>query len=126
MLGLAEFLLIAFIGCLSMFILAFRLQYWNILSFLRVLGYHSLFIYVMHVLVIAFSRVFLTKVLGIHEPVILLLCAIALGVTIPVIFYNLFIRENIGWFLFSFRRPVRDSSGPAKTELPPENGKTND
>lgn len=110
LLGQTEFLIIAFIGCLSMFILAFRLQCWRILSFLRILGYHSLYIYVMHVLVIAFFRMVLTKSLGIYDPHVLLVCDIAFGVTVPVIFYNLFIKENVGWFLFSLRKPKADSS----------------
>ena len=103
-LGQAEFLVIALIGCLAMFLLAFRLQTWKILSFLRVLGYHSLYIYVMHVLVIAFIRLLLTKVFGILNPGIILICGIAFGVTIPVMVYNLFIKDNFAWFLFSYHK----------------------
>ena len=102
--GQTEFLIIALIGCASMFILAFRLQALKILSFLRVLGYHSLYIYVMHVLVIAFMRLLLTKLLGINNPEFLLCCGIAAGVTIPVVFYNLLVRNNIGWWLFSLKK----------------------
>jgi fucose 4-O-acetylase-like acetyltransferase len=105
-LGSIEFLLIALIGCLSMFVLAFRLQYWNILRFLRVIGYHSLYIYMMHVLVIAFVRIVLTNFLGVHQPLILLFCGIISGIILPIIFYNFMIRENIGWFLFSLHKPV--------------------
>jgi hypothetical protein len=105
--GRIEFLPIVFIGCFSMFVLAFRLQDWNALRFLRVLGYHSLFIYVMHVIVSAFVRIVLMKFVGIHEPVILLFCGIATGVVIPVMIYNLLIKDNIGWFLFSLKKPDR-------------------
>src|SRR5882724_835715 len=105
--GPFEFLAIALTGCFCMFVLAFRLQSWNILRFLRVLGFHSLFIYVMHVIVTAFARVILTKYLGLHNPEILLVCCIALGVTIPVILYNTLIRNNIFWFLFSLQKPSK-------------------
>jgi fucose 4-O-acetylase-like acetyltransferase len=101
------FLLIALIGCLSMFVLSFRLQSLNILRFLRVLGFHSLYIYVMHVMVAAFVRVLLTKYLGLHNPEILLLCGIVVSVTLPIIFYNTLIKDNILWFLFSLQRPSK-------------------
>lgn len=107
--GQAEFLLIALTGCLSMFLLSFRLQVWNILSFLRILGYHSLYIYVVHVIVAAFIRMLLVKFLGIHNAVVLLIGGIFFGVTLPVIFYNLVVKDNFGWFLFSFRRPASGS-----------------
>ena len=106
----AEFLPIALIGCFSMFVLAFRMQSWNFFPFLRVLGFHSLFIYVMHVIVAAFVRAFLTKVFHIHNAVFLLICGIALGVTIPVIFYNLLVKDNFCWFLFSPKKPQKGAA----------------
>ncbi|MEI9942603.1 MAG: acyltransferase [Chitinophagaceae bacterium] len=105
LLGQTEFLAIAFIGCLSMFVLAFRFQAWKTAPFLRIIGFHSLYIYVIHVLVIAFFRVLLTKLIGIYNPFVLLICDIAFGVSIPVMFYNLVVKDNIGWFLFSLRKP---------------------
>lgn len=104
--GQAEFLIIALTGCLTMFMLAFQLQRFNMMRFLRVLGFHSLFIYVMHVLVIAFIRVVFTKFLGIHEPAVLLVLCIASGVTIPVMAYNLFIKDHFAWFLFTYKKPA--------------------
>jgi fucose 4-O-acetylase-like acetyltransferase len=109
------FLLIALIGCLSMFVLSFRLQSLNILRFLRVLGFHSLFIYVMHVLVAAFVRVLLTKYFGLHNAEILLICGILAALTIPIIFYNTLVKDNILWFLFSLKKPSkRHSKTPTK------------
>ena len=102
--GQLEFLLIALIGCLSMFVVAFQMQRWNILAILRVFGYHSLFIYVMHVFVAAFTRIVMQHLMGIYDPVILLFTGIFFGVTIPVIFYNFLIKDNILWFLFSLRK----------------------
>ncbi len=101
------FLVIAIIGCVSMIILAFRLQKLHLFSFLRILGYHSLYIYVMHVIVTAFVRITLMKIIGIHNPFLLLFLTIALGVAIPIIIYNLFIRDKAGWFLISPRKEQR-------------------
>jgi hypothetical protein len=99
------FIIIALVGCLSMFVLSFRLQSWNILQFLRILGYHSLYIYVMHVIVSAFVRSVLIKFFGLYNPISLLGFGIVAGVTVPIVIYNLFIRDNVGWFLFSPHRP---------------------
>jgi fucose 4-O-acetylase-like acetyltransferase len=111
--GPVEFLVISLIGCVSMFVLSFRLQAWNILRFLRVLGFHSLFIYVMHVIVSAFVRLLLIRVLGVHNTIVLLFFGIVAGVGIPVIIYNTLIKNNIGWFLFSLDRPRKESPGAA-------------
>jgi fucose 4-O-acetylase-like acetyltransferase len=103
--GKADFLAIALIGCFSMFILSFRMQIWNVLRFLRIIGYHSLYIYVTHVFIAGLVRLSLTKFLNIHNPFILLACGIFFGVTIPIIFYNLLVLNGPLWFLFSFNRP---------------------
>lgn len=112
------FLFIALIGCLTMFKLSFLLQRWKILSFLRILGYHSLYIYVIHVIVTGFIRLIVPHALDIHNSTILLFTGIFFGVTIPVIFYNLLVKDNMGWFLFTFRkrRPKKQS---VKEEITP-------
>jgi len=105
--GKADFLAIALIGCLSMFILSFRMQSWNILSFLRIIGYHSLYIYVTHVFIAGLSRLAFTKFLHIHNPFVLLLSGIFFGITIPIIFYNLLVVDGPLWFLFSYHKHKR-------------------
>lgn len=107
--GKIEFLLIALIGCVSMLILAFRLQSLGIFSFLRVIGYHSLYIYVMHVFAAALIRIFLTTVLGIYNPFVLLILCICFGLITPIVFYNFLIKDNILWFLFSTKRKGKES-----------------
>ena len=114
--GKADFLAIALIGCLSMFILAFRMQAWNILRFLRVVGYHSLYIYVTHVFVAGLVRLSLTRLLHIHNPFILLATGIFFSVTIPIIFYNLLVVNGPLWWLFSFRK---DKPRPKPAPQPP-------
>lgn len=113
--GKTMFLGIALSGCFTMLVLAFRLQIWNILLFLRVLGFHSLYIYVMHVFIAALTRALMTKVLHVYDPLIILPVCIFMGVTIPVIFYNLLVKDNILWFLFSLRKPSSKST-PAPEE----------
>lgn len=103
-LGHVSFLFIALFGVFTMLLIAFRLQALDTLRFLRVFGYHSLYIYVMHLMVVAFVRIILTKVLGVYNVYILLVTCIFFGVTIPVMVYNLFIRNNFAWFLFSYHK----------------------
>lgn len=99
-----DFLFIAMIGCISMFILAFRLQNLKILSFLRILGYHSLYIYVSHVIVTAFVRLSLIIVFETANPILILCISIFLGIVIPIMFYNLLVKNGPLWWLFSYRR----------------------
>jgi fucose 4-O-acetylase-like acetyltransferase len=102
------FLVIALIGCFSMIVLSFRLQSWNVLRFLRVIGFHSLYIYVVHVMVAACVRTVLIKVCHIGNPEVLLVCGIFAGITVPVMFYNLLVKDNILWFLFSPKKPSKE------------------
>ncbi len=116
--GLIELMLIALIGCVCMCILAFRLQQMNILTWLRVLGYHSLYIYVMHVVVASATRLVLKNIFHVHNPVALLAAGIALGVTVPVICYNLFIFEKPGYFLFALKKKKPQTQATRKTATP--------
>jgi fucose 4-O-acetylase-like acetyltransferase len=113
--GRLQFLGISLTGCFAMFLFAFRIQKWKSLTFLRVLGLHSLQIYVMHVFVASLSRIFLTKLVGIEEPVTLLLAGIGLGVLTPIMFYNLFVRNGPLWFLFTLHKNIEKNSSPRKT-----------
>jgi len=99
-----SFILIALIGCFSMFILAFRMQEWKILPFLRVIGFHSLYIYVMHVIVTASIRLSLIIFFHVTNPLIILGASIAFGVTVPIIFYNMLIKDGPLWFLFYYHK----------------------
>lgn len=115
-LGHVSFLFIALFGVFTMLLIAFRLQTWNILRFLRVLGYHSLYIYVMHLMVVAFIRVLLTKFLSVTNVYLLLFTCIFFGVTIPVVVYNLFIKDNIAWFLFTYKKTKKGKTVNAEIQ----------
>jgi hypothetical protein len=110
-LGRLEFIGISLFGCFVMFVLAFRIQNSNLLSFLRVIGFHSLYIYVMHVFVVALVRIVLMNAFAIHDPLLLILSGIILSIIFCIMFYNLFIKENLLWFLFSYRKkqPIVES-----------------
>jgi fucose 4-O-acetylase-like acetyltransferase len=106
MLNEVNFLFTSLIGCTTLIILAFLLERWNRLSFLRILGYHSLYIYIAHVIVVGFIRFLFTQVFHINDYLIILITAITSGVTIPIIFYNLLGKTYL-WFLFSSRKKAK-------------------
>ena len=105
-----EFLVIALIGCVTMFMIAFLLERMNVANWLRILGYHSLYIYVIHVMVAAVVRNVMTHVFHIHNVYVVLLTGIALGLLLPILFYNYLVQDGPLWFLFYFRKD-RASSG---------------
>jgi fucose 4-O-acetylase-like acetyltransferase len=98
-----NFLITSLIGCITLIIIAFMLEKWNKLSFLRVIGFHSLYIYMIHVIVIGLVRTVLVHFFHFNNPLVILVIVIAFGVTIPIVFYNLLGRSYL-WFLFSTRK----------------------
>ena len=108
--GKTIFIIVSLIGCLFMFILSFRIENSTFLQFLRIIGAHSLYIYVMHVFLSSFVRMFLTKVFHIENALILLISGIVISIPASIIIYNLLIRNGRLWFLLSYRK-----NGPAVT-----------
>ena len=101
------FLPISLSGCALMIQLAQLLQKKDSFRWLRVVGYHSLYIYLMHLMLIAAVRIVLVRVLDITYIPLIMAIAISLGVIIPIIVYNLCIRLG-AWWLFSLKKPVAE------------------
>ena len=91
------FIAIALLGCMFVLALSFFLQKLKAIPWLHVLGSHSLYIYVSHVIVLAAVRIFITKVLGIYNVPLLLILGIGLGLLIPVLFYKAACQFNMRW-----------------------------
>ncbi|TDX01900.1 acyltransferase family protein [Dinghuibacter silviterrae] len=116
------FLGIALTGCVTMTILAFLLQRYNVANWLRIFGYHSLYIYVIHVMVAAVVRNITLHVFHIHQVHVVLLTGIFFGITIPVFFYNYLVKDGPLWFLFYFRKSSMHDreKRPAPKTMPSE------
>lgn len=115
----ALFLGIALTGCATMFFVAFLLERYNACNWLRIFGYHSLYIYVIHVMVAAVVRIIMVHVLHIHQVHVVLLTGIAFGVLVPVFFYNYLVKDGPLWFLFYFRKTrVVSKPSPQPHETP--------
>ena len=100
-----SFLFIALSGCVLTIQIAFILQRFKILKFLRVIGYHSLYIYLMHVIFTSSVRIVLSRLFNIYYIPLLLLCSIVVGVAVPIVIYNIFVRNGM-WWLFSLKKPT--------------------
>jgi fucose 4-O-acetylase-like acetyltransferase len=98
------FAVIALVGCAFMVNISFILQRYNSAKLLRVAGYHSLYIYVSHVLVASAVRMILVKVFGLTWLPALLVICLCFAVVIPVLLYKLAMRIG-AWWLYSLEKP---------------------
>jgi fucose 4-O-acetylase-like acetyltransferase len=98
------YLLVALVGCAFIITVSSLFEKYNTLNWLRVLGKHSLYIYVMHVIVFAATRVVLMRFFHVYNIYLLMSLCIASGVLIPVLFYR--ITNKLGmWYLFTLEKP---------------------
>ena len=111
-----SFLSISLIGCTSLILFTHLLERWNRGKWLRIIGFHSLYIYIMHVIVVACNRIILTRVFGVENYLVILLAGISLGVVIPVVFYNLFGKKYL-WFLFSTKKKTHNEINFKKSTI---------
>ncbi|HEX2607783.1 MAG TPA: acyltransferase [Flavisolibacter sp.] len=94
------FLLVSLTGCMFIITVSSLLDRYDAVKWLRKLGKHSLYIYVMHVIVFAAVRVILTRFLKVYNIPLLMIACISAGVIIPVLLYQL--ASKIGLkFLFT-------------------------
>ena len=98
------FFLQAIIGCALSINCSFFLQKLRVLNFLRIVGYHSLYIYCVQIIVMTVVRTVLMSVLHVSNVPLLLLIIWSAGIVLPIFFYNFCLRYNF-WWLFSFRKP---------------------
>ena len=100
----ALFIFVGLIGGAYLIHCSFLLQKWNKLKFIRVVGYHSLYIYVIHLAVTAATRIVFRHVLDYDNFFVLLIVSTVLGITLPIIFFN--ITDRLGlWWLFTLKNP---------------------
>jgi fucose 4-O-acetylase-like acetyltransferase len=97
------FIPIALTGCAFVILLSFFLQKVKAIPWLHVIGRHSLYIYVAHVIVLGAVRILMTRVLGIYNVPVLFLTGILMALIIPVLLYKLASKFNMGW-IFSLER----------------------
>ena len=92
---------VALIGCFFMINISFILHKTQRLRLLRVIGYHSLYIYILHVLITSAVRIIAIKV-GLTYTPVLLIVNITLGTFLPIMFYN-YVRSKGLYYLFELK-----------------------
>jgi len=112
------FVAIALTGCIFVVNVSFLLQEWSIGKFLRVIGYHSLYIYIMHLMIIAAFRAFYLKVLHGQNLPLFMTAGVLLGIFLPIVVYNLAERAGLSW-LFILKKKEKPAAIPAKEEQKP-------
>lgn len=100
------FFIIAIIGCAFVVGICFLLQRLKGPKWLRVLGKHSLYIYVAHVICFATARAILINFFHITNVPFLLFIGIVSGLSIPVILYRFSVRLNLDWIFALRERPL--------------------
>lgn len=100
------FLIEALVGCAASVSFSFLLQKYKLFTWIRIVGYHSLFIYCMQMIVMNFARIFFESILHIqYIPALVFLVWIA-GVVLPIFFYNFCLKYNL-WWLYTYKKPTR-------------------
>jgi fucose 4-O-acetylase-like acetyltransferase len=92
------FFLVVLSGCAFMLSISFLLHRFKSATWLRIIGFHSLYIYVSHVFITSGIRVLFTRVLGIHNLPLMLALSIGLGILLPILFYRFC--QARGWYFF--------------------------
>lgn len=94
------YMLITFGGVAMSILVCYLLSQWGAARWMRFIGYHSLYIYLVHIFIVSGLRIVATKVLHFSQPIPLIIIGIVLGLTLPILFYHLALRFG-AWWLFS-------------------------
>lgn len=103
------FLFLALMGCSFIISLAFYLQKNDKLKWLTLLGKHSLYIYVSHVIVFSFVRILFMKFFNIQHVGIILLSGIFSGLLVPLLLYKLAVKFNMR-FIFTLEKETENNT----------------
>lgn len=98
-------LFVALIGCTISMNISFILAKMKKWTFLKWVGIHSIYIYCMQIIVMAFTRMILIKAFNLTYVPLLTSLVLFAGVFLPIIIYNLLVKYNF-WWLFTFKKPI--------------------
>jgi fucose 4-O-acetylase-like acetyltransferase len=102
------------LGCAFCIAFSFLLQKWNAVPVLKKIGFHSLYIYCMHYIVITVCCIFFVKILHLHNTLLFVGICWAAALGLPILIYKISMRYNL-WWLFTLNKPK--DSGTALPEV---------
>jgi len=96
----------ALVGCTISINFSFLLQKYKVFTWIRIVGYHSLFVYCMQIIVMTLARIFFQSFLHItYVPALVVLIWVS-GIVLPIFFYNFCLKYNL-WWLYTYKKPVK-------------------
>ncbi|MDO3641484.1 acyltransferase [Mucilaginibacter sp. L3T2-6] len=106
----------ALVGCATSVSFSFLLQKYKLFTWIRIVGFHSLFIYCMQIIVMTFARIFFQSLLHVSYTPALIILVWSSGIFLPIIFYNFCLKYNL-WWLYTFRKPEKQVEYLRKTNI---------
>ncbi len=100
---LAPYLIIILVACIVFYLASRLLEAWGRLSWLAAIGRYSLYIYILHIHVIALVRIGFIRVTGLSDPYLILSASLILGILLPIFIFKF--TSRMGW-KFLFAAPV--------------------
>jgi fucose 4-O-acetylase-like acetyltransferase len=113
----ALYVLAALIGGGFIVLGCFMLERYKAAKFLRVIGYHSISIYIMHLMITAFTRVLFTRFLHSENIPLIMITSLLLGIVVPMVVFNSTNRMGL-WWLYTFREKDRIPVPKSEESLP--------
>jgi len=110
------FMLEALIGCAASLSFSFLLQKYRVFTFIRIVGYHSLFIYCMQIITMSFTRIFCMNFLHMTNVPMLILIVWTAGIILPIFFYNFCLKNGL-WWLYTFKKPKKQVEYMKKADI---------
>ena len=101
------FFFAALIGTTFVVSICFLLSKSGRLSKLRVIGYNSINIFCLQIIIMSVVRQIVVKVFHLDNIPALTLIIVTSGLILPVLFYNIFLRMKL-WWLFSLKKPKQE------------------
>ena len=106
----------ALIGCTISVNFSFLLQKYKVFNWIRIVGFHSLFVYCMQIIVMTLARIFFQSFLHITYVPALIILIWASGIVLPIFFYNFCLKYNL-WWLYTYKKPVKQVEYLQKTKI---------
>ncbi|MBS1520012.1 MAG: acyltransferase [Bacteroidetes bacterium] len=106
----------ALVGCTISVNFSFLLQKYKVFTWIRIVGYHSLFVYCMQIIVMTMARIFFMNFLHITYIPALIVLIWASGIVLPIFFYNFCLKYNL-WWLYTYKKPVKQVEYLQKTKI---------
>lgn len=106
----------ALVGCTISINFSFLLQKYKVFTWIRIVGFHSLFVYCMQIIAMTLTRIFLQSFLHITYIPALIILVWTSGTVLPIFFYNFCLKYNL-WWLYTYKKPVKQVEYLQRTNI---------